>query len=93
MAVLVHDCDDDGGGEGQEGGGMIPTVEEERGPDSGGGGHGGREVEADADAEGAWYRRTRWRSGLRQVCDGEIAWLGFRGSGTLKKKNSSYGRD
>jgi hypothetical protein len=46
--------------------------------------------------EGMWSRRTRrmWRrSGCRQVFSGEMIGLGFRGSGTLKKKNSSNGHD
>jgi hypothetical protein len=38
-------------------------------------------------------QRTRRRSGHRRVCGGEMIGLGFRGSGTLKKKNSSDGHD
>jgi hypothetical protein len=57
-------------------------VEEERGVG----------VEAHAE-EDAWRRRTRRRSERRWVCGGEMIGLGFRGSGTLKKKNSSDGHD
>jgi hypothetical protein len=43
----------------------------------------------------AWrrMRRTRRRNGHRLVCGGKITGLGFRGSSTLKKKNSSDGHD
>jgi hypothetical protein len=73
------------GGEGRPDG-VVPrhfNVEEERGT--------GVETHVDDAVEGAWWRRTwrRWRrSGHRQVCGKEITGLGFRGSGTLKKKNS-----
>jgi hypothetical protein len=33
------------------------------------------------------------RSGDQRVCGGEMTGLGFRGSGTHKKKNSSDGHD
>jgi hypothetical protein len=39
---------------------------------------------------GTWWRRTR-RSVHQWVCGMEMKGLGFRGSGTLKKKNSSDG--
>jgi hypothetical protein len=39
--------------------------------------------------EGARWRRTQRRSGHRWVCGGEMIGLGFKGLGTLKKKNSS----
>jgi hypothetical protein len=48
----------------------------------------GAGVEAGSTAS----RQTWRRSGHRQVCGGEMIGLGFRGSGTLKKKNSSDGR-
>jgi hypothetical protein len=38
-------------------------------------------------------RRTRRRSRCWQMCGGEMTWLGFRGSGTIKKKNSSNGHN
>jgi hypothetical protein len=43
--------------------------------------------------EGARWRQTWSRSGRRWVCGWEMIGLGFRGSGTLKKKNSSDGPD
>jgi hypothetical protein len=39
----------------------------------------------------AQWRCTRRRSGHRWVCGREITGLGFRGSRTLKKKNSNDG--
>jgi hypothetical protein len=61
---------------------------------------GGRTVEVHVEEErgvgveaiGVALRQTG-RSGRRRVCGGEMTWLGFRGSGTLKKKNSSDGYD
>jgi hypothetical protein len=61
-------------------------MEEERGA--------GMEVHAEDPEEGARWRhmrRTRRRSRRRWVCGGEMIGLWFRGSGTLKKKNSSDG--
>jgi hypothetical protein len=43
--------------------------------------------------EGARWRRTQRRSKHRWVFCGEMKQLGFRGSCTLKKKNSSDERD
>jgi hypothetical protein len=51
------------------------------------------EAHAEDAEEGLQWRRMQRRSGHRQMCDGEIKGLGFRGSGTLKKKNSSDGYD
>jgi hypothetical protein len=77
MVVPGHD------GEGRADGAVLRhfNMEEERGAD----------VEAHAEdmEEGAWWRRTRRRSGRQWVCDKEMKGLWFRGSGTLKKKNSS----
>jgi hypothetical protein len=52
----------------------------------------GADVEAHA-VEGARWRQTRRRSGHRRVCGGEMKGLGFRGSDTIKYKNSSNGYD
>jgi hypothetical protein len=51
------------------------------------------EAQAEDMEEGGRWRRTWRRSGCRWVCGGEMIGLGFRGSGTLKKKNSSDGYD
>jgi hypothetical protein len=60
-------------------------VEEQRGV--------GMEAHTKDTEEGAQWRRTRRRSERRWVCGGEMKGLGFRGSGTLKKKNSRDGHD
>jgi hypothetical protein len=39
--------------------------------------------------EGTQWRQTQRRSGRRWVCGKEMTGLGFRGSDTLKKKDSS----
>jgi hypothetical protein len=52
----------------------------------------GAGVEAHTE-EGAQWRRTRRRSGRQQMCGGEMTGLGFMGSDTLKKKNSSDRHD
>jgi hypothetical protein len=54
----------------------------------------GTSVEAHAEdmEEGVRWRctqRTRRRSGRRRMCGREMTGFGFRGSSTLKKKNSS----
>jgi hypothetical protein len=43
----------------------------------------------EANVEGTRSRQTHWRSGHRWVCCGKMTGLGFGGSGTLEKKNSS----
>jgi hypothetical protein len=58
---------------------VVAHTEEERGTD----------VEAVAVA----LRHTWRRSEHRWVCDREMTGLGFRGSGTLRKKNSSNEED
>jgi hypothetical protein len=45
------------------------------------------------EAVGAALRRTWRRSRRWWVCGGEMTGLGFRGSDTLKKKNSSDGQN
>jgi hypothetical protein len=88
---------------------MDPEVEEERGPDGGSRawrwrlgrrgavpGHFDVEEERGANVEAhmeGTRRRQKRRSGRWRVCDGEMTGLGFRGSGTLKKKNGSDGHD
>jgi hypothetical protein len=51
----------------------------------------GMEAHTEDAVEGARWRLTQWRSGHWRVCVGEMTGLGFRGSSTLKKKNSSNG--
>jgi hypothetical protein len=41
------------------------------------------------EAVGMTSRRMRRRSGRRWVCGGGMTGLGFRGPGTLEKKNNS----
>jgi hypothetical protein len=93
MTVPGRGRDDDNGegrangavpGRSGEGGvdGAVPgrfDVEENRDTD----------VEAHTEdvVEGARWRQTRRRSRHRRVCDREMTELGFRGSGTFKKKN------
>jgi hypothetical protein len=55
-------------------------MEEERGT--------GVEAHMEEGMQWRWTRRTRMT-----VCGGEMTGLGFRGLGTLKKKNSSNGHD
>jgi hypothetical protein len=59
-------------------------MEEEQGADV--------EVHVEDAEEGAPLSCTRRRCGHRRVCGGKMTGLGFRGSGRLKKKNSSDGR-
>jgi hypothetical protein len=51
--------------------------------------HAEEEQGTSVEAVGATSWRTRRRRGHRRVCGGEMIGFGFRGSGTLKKKNSS----
>jgi hypothetical protein len=56
----------------------------------------GGEGRADGAVEGTRWRptrRTRWKSGRQWVCGEEMTGLGFKGSDTLKNKNSSDGWD
>jgi hypothetical protein len=91
VSMVVPGC----GGEGRVDGAVLGCinveeewgigVDEERGA--------GMETHAEDAEEGAWWRWTRRKSGHRWVYGGEMKGLGFRGSGTLKKKNSSDGHD
>jgi hypothetical protein len=91
------------GGEGQMDG-AIPgrfdveeergaSVEEERGAGVEAERGTGVEAHTEDTEEGARWRWTQRRSRRRWVCGGEMKGLGFRGKGTLKKKNSSDGLD
>jgi hypothetical protein len=63
--------------------------------------NGGHAVEAHMEEErgacveavDAASRQMRRRSEHQWVCGGEMTWLGFRSSGTLRNKNSSDGHD
>jgi hypothetical protein len=55
--------------------------------------HAEEERGASVEAIGVASRWTRRRSERRLVCDGEMTELGFSGSDTLKKNNSSDRND
>jgi hypothetical protein len=87
---------------GRDGGGRADSavpghfdVEEERGAGVEEQRDTGVEAHTEDMEEGTWWRWmwTRSRSERRQLCGGKMKGLWFRGSGTLKKKNSSYVHD
>jgi hypothetical protein len=67
---------------------LVPERDSEGRVDDAVPGSGG-EGQVDNAIEGARWRRTRQRSRRRWACGEEMTGLGFRSSGTLKKKNNS----